>query len=84
MEGFKLLVVAPIDIESFEEKGGPVVAVDTVQAGEGDVVLLVGGSSSRQTAATEGKPVDSAVVAIVDSVNLRGKRIYEKFGEKDK
>ena len=83
LSGYKLLIVNPIDIDTFEEKGAPVVSVDTVGAGEGEVVLLVGGSSSRQTALTENRPVDSAIVAIVDSVNLKGKRIYEKFNEKD-
>ncbi|MDR3336957.1 MAG: EutN/CcmL family microcompartment protein [Treponema sp.] len=84
LNGYKLLIVTPIDIDTFEEKGAPVVSVDTVGAGEGEVVLIVGGSSSRQTAFTENRPVDSAIVAVVDSVNLKGKRIYEKFGEKDK
>ena len=79
--GLKLLIVKPINIETFEEKGSMVVAVDAVGAGEGEVVMLVGGSSSRQTAATDAKPVDLAVVAILDSVDLNGKRIFEKFKE---
>ena len=45
--GLKLLVVKPIDLETMEEKGSPIVAVDAVGAGEGEVVMLVGGSSSR-------------------------------------
>jgi ethanolamine utilization protein EutN/carbon dioxide concentrating mechanism protein CcmL len=84
LSGYKLLVVTPIDIDTFEEKGAPVVSVDTVGAGEGEVVLLVAGSSSRQTALTENRPVDNAIVAVVDSVNLKGKRIYEKFSGNDK
>ena len=83
--GFKLLIVSPIHLETFEEQGAPVVSVDTVGAGEGEVVMVVSGSSSRQTAATEG-PVDSTIVAIVDSVDLRGNRMYSKFsqGARDK
>jgi ethanolamine utilization protein EutN/carbon dioxide concentrating mechanism protein CcmL len=76
LEGFKLLVVVPINIDSFTEHGEPVVSVDTVGAGEGEVVMLVAGSSSRQTDATEGKPVDSSIVAIIDSVDLDGRRLY--------
>ncbi len=84
--GFKLLIVSPIHLETFEEQGAPVVSVDTVGAGEGEVVMVVSGSSSRQTAATEGRPVDSTIVAIVDSVDLRGNRMYSKFsqGARDK
>lgn len=77
--GYKLLVVVPINIDTFEEQGAPVISVDTVGAGEGEVVMVVGGSSSRQTKATQNKPVDSAIVAIIDSVDLNGKRIFDKF-----
>ena len=55
------------------------VAIDAVGAGEGEVVMCVGGSSSRQTALTENKPVDLSIIAIVDSVELKGKKIFEKF-----
>ncbi|MDR1133875.1 MAG: EutN/CcmL family microcompartment protein [Synergistaceae bacterium] len=79
LNGLKLLIVKPIDIETFEEKGGIVVAIDAVGAGEGEVVMCVGGSSSRQTGITDGKPVDQSIVAIIDSVNMNGKRIFEKF-----
>lgn len=84
LSGYKLLIVAPINIDTFEEQGAPVVSVDTVGAGEGEVVMVVGGSSSRQTAATRDRPVDSTIVAIVDSVNLDGRRIYDKFPQETK
>lgn len=79
--GLKLLIVKPVSIETFEEKGDAFVAVDAVGAGEGEIVLLVGGSSSRQTIATENKPVDQGIVAIIDHVDLKGKRVFEKFAE---
>ena len=79
MMGMKLLIVKPIDIETMQEKGNMLVAVDAVGAGDGEVVMCVGGSSSRQTANTDGKPVDLSIVAIVDSMDLNGKRIFEKF-----
>ena len=83
LNGLKLLIVKPISIDTFEEKGDAIVAVDAVGAGEGEVVLLVAGSSSRQTAVTENKPVDLSIVAIIDHVDLRGKRVFEKFAEEN-
>ena len=77
--GLKLLLVKPIDIETWQEKGGLLVAIDAVGAGEGEVVMLVGGSSSRQTVVTENKPVDQTIVAIIDSVDVNGSRVFEKF-----
>jgi microcompartment protein CcmK/EutM len=82
LQGLKLLVVMPLDTETLKEKGGPLVAIDAVGAGEGEVVICVGGSSSRQTAFTDGKPCDLAIIAIVDSIDIRGKRVFEKYGEK--
>ena len=79
LTGLKLLIVKPIDIETFEEKGSLMVAIDAVGAGEGEIVMCVGGSSSRQTAITDGKPVDQSIVAIIDSVDVDGKRVFEKF-----
>ena len=79
LNGLKLQLIKPIDIETWQEKGGLLVAIDAVGAGEGEVVMVVSGSSSRQTAVTEGKPVDLSIVAIIDSVDVNGSRIFEKF-----
>ena len=79
--GLKLLIVKPIDIETWQEKGALVVAIDAVGAGEGEVVMIVGGSSSRQTNITENKPVDQSIIAIIDHVDVTGKRIFEKFNK---
>lgn len=79
LQGLKLLIVIPIDIESFKDKGQPLVAIDTVGAGEDEVVMCVGGSSSRQTEITDGKPSDLAIIAIIDSVELRGNIVFRKF-----
>ena len=40
LTGLKLLIVKPIDMETFEEKGSLMVAIDAVGAGEGEVVML--------------------------------------------
>ncbi len=79
--GLKLLIVIPIDLGTFEEKGQPAVAIDTVGAGAGEVVMLCAGSSSRQTTLTENKPSDLAIVAIIDSIELDGNIIFRKFKE---
>ncbi len=81
LNGLKLLIVKPIDIETFEEKGSLLVAIDAVGAGEGEVVMVVGGSSSRQTNITDGKPCDLSIIAIIDSLDVDGKRKFEKFKE---
>jgi microcompartment protein CcmK/EutM len=47
-----------------------VVAVDTVQAGVGDIVLVCSGSSARQTALTKNKPVDAVIMAVVDKLDI--------------
>lgn len=83
LHGLKLLIVVPIDIETFQEKGQPLVAIDTVGAGENEVVMCVGGSSSRQTSITDGKPSDLAIIAIIDSVELRGDVVFRKYKEKE-
>jgi len=76
--GFKILIVQPISLETFEEKGAPVVSIDTIGAGEGEVVMMVSGSSARQTAITDAKPTDNSIVAIIDSVDIGGKRVFDK------
>ncbi len=75
--GFKLLLVQPVDLRG-EARGNPLVAVDTVGAGEGELVLLVQGSSARQTSRTQERPVDASIFAIVDAVEESGKRVFEK------
>ncbi len=78
LEGMKLLVAVPVDMDTFEEKGAPFVTIDAIGAGAGEVVMCVGGSSSRQTELTESKPVDNTIVAIVDSVDVLGRRVFDK------
>ena len=69
LEGFKLLVVRELNLQG-EDTNSFVVAVDVVQAGVGEKVLLTSGSSARQTAQTKNKPVDAVVVGIVDEIKL--------------
>jgi len=65
-------------VTTMEPVSGFVVAVDSVGAGEGEIVLCCSGSSARMTGTTEERPVDAVIVAIVDSAELNGTRVYEK------
>lgn len=65
----KLLLARPIDPRGKAE-GSYLVAVDTVDAGVGETVLIVSGSSARMASGMKDCPVDAAVVGIVDAVDL--------------
>ncbi len=69
LEAFKLLIIKPVAPDGKEESGY-VIAVDTVQAGPGDLVIMVSGSSARMADGCKDKPVDASIVAIVDTVSL--------------
>jgi ethanolamine utilization protein EutN len=58
--------------------GEPFVAVDTVSAGAGDLVLITDGSSARFTAQTNNAPVDAVIVGVIDSLELGGEVTYRK------
>lgn len=67
--GMKFQIVKHLDLD-YKLKDSFVVAVDTVQAGVGDIVLLCSGSSARQTALTKNKPVDAVIMAVVDKLDI--------------
>jgi microcompartment protein CcmK/EutM len=66
----KFLVVRPID-PTGKPEGNYLVAVDTVDAGVGETVLVVSGSSARMAAGLKDAPVDAAIVGIVDHVEFK-------------
>jgi ethanolamine utilization protein EutN len=72
LEGFKLLVVQMAEPDG-RPKEGYVVAVDTLDAGVGELVLVVAGSSARMASGCTDRPVDAAVTGIVDQVDLPGR-----------
>lgn len=69
LEGKKFLIVKPISPEGADEPGY-LVAVDTVAAGFRETVLVVQGSSARNAEGCKDRPVDAAIVGIVDTVKL--------------
>lgn len=79
MTGSKLLLVRPLVIDSakaseFKPGTSTIVAVDSLGAGEGEVVLVVQGSSARLAADDKDSPVDAVVIGIVDTVDI-GKHV---------
>ncbi len=77
LEGLKLLVVRACDVDG-NPTGSTVIAVDAFGAGLGEVVLYCSGSSARQTQATQNKPVDATIMAIVDAVVVGDDQRYTK------
>jgi len=74
----KLLVVQVHDHHN-RPREQYVVAVDAVGAGPEEMVLYATGSSARQTTMTDGRPCDAVIMAIVDSWDLGGANVYEKW-----
>lgn len=79
MTGSKMLLVRPLVIDSakaseFKPGASTLVAVDSLGAGEGEVVLVVQGSSARLAADDKDSPVDAVVIGIVDTVDI-GKQV---------
>jgi len=82
MTGSKMLVVRPMvidrpDARSFKPGSSTLVAVDSLGAGEGEVVVVVQGSSARLAAEDKDSPVDAVVVGIVDTVDVSKKTLYQ-------
>jgi microcompartment protein CcmK/EutM len=77
LEGYKMQIVQIVD---FDMKKTPnyLVAVDAIGAGYDEMVIVVQGSSARLTAQTKNKPVDAAIIGIVDLVDIEGDLRYRK------
>ena len=69
LEGLKLQIVKQVD-DNLQLKSEFTIAVDSVGAGAGELVLCAGGSSARMTQITHDKPVDAVIMAIVDEVDF--------------
>ena len=77
LKGRKLLIVRQTD-ERGTPVGKPYVAVDTVDAGTGDLVLTCAGSSARQTTETKDTPVDAVIMSIIDSLEVDREVVFRK------
>ena len=83
MIGQKLLIVEPLRVDEQDQKslkptGRTFVVVDTVGAGEGEVVLCVQGSSARFTPETKTLPIDAAIIGIVDQVQVGQNTVFSQ------
>jgi microcompartment protein CcmK/EutM len=81
MIGHKLLTVEPLRVDPADRgrligTGRTFVVVDTLGAGEGEMVLIVQGSSARLMPETEKLPIDASIIGIVDTVNVENQTIY--------
>jgi ethanolamine utilization protein EutN len=86
MSGRKLLLLRPQlvddkDPSRFRPGMNTIVAVDSVGAGLGEMVLFCQGSSARLAPNLKEAPVDAVVIGIVDSVDVLGKPIYSSRSE---
>ncbi|MEG8946987.1 EutN/CcmL family microcompartment protein [Rosettibacter firmus] len=77
LKGLKLLIVSLLN-EELKDTDKSVVCVDTVNAGEGDVVIICSSSSARMTELTKNVATDYSIVGIVDLVSVNNEFIYKK------
>lgn len=70
MIGLKIQVIQPLDPESTQSAGSPMVAVDAVGAGRGEKVIVTLGSSAGKAVAKENCPVDATIVGIIDQLDI--------------
>ena len=84
MNGQRLFIVEPLNV-MYDEKRKPtqlgntgraIVALDVCGAGEGQLVLIVQGSSARMTEQTNKLPADAVIIGIVDTAEIDGKSFY--------
>lgn len=67
--GSKLMITQPLTMER-KPIGDPIIAVDTVGAGIGELVIYVKGTAARIAARKMDSPIDSAIVGIVDDITI--------------
>ena len=77
LDGIRFLLVRLVDPDG-KDTSAFVVAADAMGAGPGEMVLTAAGSSARQTALTDKKPIDNVIMAIVDTWEVDGKTKYTK------
>jgi microcompartment protein CcmK/EutM len=77
LTGRKLLILRQADVDG-KPFGKPYVAVDTLDAGVGDLVLTAHGSSGRMTEITQNRPVDAVIMAVIDHLEVGGEVVYQK------
>jgi len=77
LDGLRFMLVRAVDGDG-KETGAFLVAADAVGSGPGELVLVASGSSARQTQATNNRPVDAVIMAIVDTWEIGRETKYKK------
>lgn len=67
LRGEKLMIIKPINLLNEHISILPIIAIDTIGAGIGEIVLVVNGSTARSVAKDSQSPVDAAIIGIVDN-----------------
>ena len=83
MTGHKLLIVEPYRLDAKKRTqlittGRTFIAVDTLGAGEGQLVLVTQGSSARMTPETKALPIDAVIIGLIDTVQADGKEVFNR------
>lgn len=81
MSGRKLLLLRPQLVDDkdptrFKPGSNTIVAVDSVGAGQGELVMFCQGSSARLAPGMREAPVDAVIIGIVDAVEVLGRTVY--------
>lgn len=76
--GKKMLVVQPLKMTDQSPSGGQFIALDAIGAGEGEVVMVVGGSSARLADNFSKVAVDQSIIGIIDTIEIDGKTVFKK------
>ena len=81
LAGTKMLIVQTVSLDTMQMKDDYVIAIDDVGAGIGDLVFCAYGSSARQSDTSKKVASDFTIYGIIDSIDMRGKRTYDKAKE---
>ncbi len=69
IKGYKIMLVQPLNSEE-EELGDPIIALDTVGAGAGEIIFYITSSEAVIPLDVDMAPVDASIVGIVDTINI--------------
>jgi len=72
--GKKILIIQPLNVR-YEPDGKCEIAVDSVGAGVGEVVMISTGSSASKVFDSQNSPIDRAIVGIIDSIEVSGQDV---------
>ena len=81
LRGTKMLIVQPVALDTLAMSDDYVICVDDVGAGLGDLVFCAYGSSARQSDTSKKVASDYSIYGIIDSIDMRGQRTYDKAKE---